>query len=106
MSWPLDRMASSLLIALAVALSVNGRLRCFRIATHPFQASIGSQSGISIIIIGLWLVVNGLWLVVRVTTGSPLDTESEPTGFSDVCFTAVFGRPPLLPFCLLRSAWR
>ena len=45
MSWPLDRMASSLLIALAVALSVNGRLRCLRISTHPFQASIGSQSG-------------------------------------------------------------
>ena len=49
MSWPLFRMASSLLIALAVALSVNGRLRFLRISTHPFQASIGSQSGMPII---------------------------------------------------------
>lgn len=45
MSWPLARMTSNLFMALAVALSVNGRLRFLRISTHPFQASIGSQSG-------------------------------------------------------------
>jgi hypothetical protein len=60
MSWPLFRMASSLLIALAVALSVNGRLRCFRISTHPCQASKGIQSGTPFIS----LVVN--WCIIDV----------------------------------------
>ena len=68
MSWPLALMAFSLFMALAIALSVNGRLRFFRISTQPFQASIGNQSGSGGFIDGL---LSGLLFVFIFGIGSP-----------------------------------